>query len=177
MRPVKDFPYQMMYKTTVDGWDQWRTTHARWRRTTVDGWDRWRNPYQMAYETAVNGWDQWRTTHTIRGTKHCWCMRSMNDYPQQLMYKTTVYGWDRWRNPYQMVYETTVNGWDQWRNTLTRWFTHWQAHPFVYPSAVHLLWHRDDEQVRGVGAGGQGICMGVSFFPEVRFPSTYSPHN
>ena len=46
MRLMKDYPYQMMY------------------RTSVDGWGRWRNPYQMMYQTTVDKWDQRRTTHT-----------------------------------------------------------------------------------------------------------------
>ena len=51
MRPTKDYPYQLTYKTTVNEWG------------------RWANPYQKMDETTVDGWDQGRTTHTRLWTK------------------------------------------------------------------------------------------------------------
>ena len=131
MRPVKDYPYQMRYKTTVDGWERW-----------------W-NPRRMVYDTTVDGWNQTRTTHSRWNTKqllmgetgegihtrwctkqllmdetsaelhipdkeqnNCWWMRQMKPIPDGVRNNCW---WMRPMNdyPYQMKYKTTVDGWDR----------------------------------------------------------------
>ena len=80
MRPMKAYPYQMMYKTTVDelemmpettvdGRDQWTITHTRWSKKQQLMDETIRKPYQMKYEAIVDGWDQRTTTHARRWTK------------------------------------------------------------------------------------------------------------
>ena len=142
LRPVKDYRYQMMYKTTVDGWNQWRTTHTGWctKQPLVD-------------ETDEENHTRWCAKQLLRGESNevlpipdniqnnCWWMREMKKpiqddvrnnclwirrmiyYLYEMMFKITVDGWGRSKNPYQMTYEATVDGWDQWRTTHTRWWT------------------------------------------------------
>ena len=77
MIPMKDYPYQMMYKATVDGRDRRRMPFQMIHDTPVDGWDRWKNPYQMMHETTGDEWDQQMTTHTKYVQNNCWWTRHM----------------------------------------------------------------------------------------------------
>ena len=45
-----------MYKTNINGWNQWRTTYPyqTMYKTTVDGRDRWRNPCQMMHKLLMD---------------------------------------------------------------------------------------------------------------------------
>ena len=135
---------QMVYKTTVDGIYQWRTTHTRWcadqllMDETDDGiHTRWCRKQLLIDETNEElhipddaQKNCWWTRHNKESTKayvrnHCRWMRWLKYYAYQMMYKTTVDVRGSWRNPCQMkmMYETTVNGWGQWSNTRTRWRT------------------------------------------------------
>ena len=78
IRPIKDFPYQMMYKTTVDGQDRCRISFQM-HEATVNGRGKWKNPYQMMHETTVDGCCQWRTTNIGWSTNNCWWTRERNE--------------------------------------------------------------------------------------------------
>ena len=106
---------QMMNKTTVDGRNQWRTTHTRWCPDSDYGRDRWWHPYEMMHETTADRWDPWRTTRTEDEKKNYWWMRQnkasipddvrnnrwwirpTRDHAYQVMYNITVSGRDRSR--------------------------------------------------------------------------------
>ena len=45
MRLKKDYPYQLMNKTTADGLKRWWNLCHMMYETTVDGWDQWRSTH------------------------------------------------------------------------------------------------------------------------------------
>ena len=63
-----DYPYQMMYETTVDGPEQRRTDHTRWCTKQL-----------LMVETKKSIPDDARN--------NCWWMRPMKDFPYQIVYK------------------------------------------------------------------------------------------
>ena len=117
MRQTKNYPCQMMYEAAVDGCDQWRTTHSRWRTKQLlmdkrdeDIHTRWWAKQLLMCETneglpipddvQINCW--WPETSKESmpddSQKNCWWMRPMKGYQyQQMMYKITVDEWDQWR--------------------------------------------------------------------------------
>ena len=122
-KSMKDYPYQMMRKTTADGrgddgmHTRWCTKHLLVYETNeglpiVDGIQN--NSWWMREMKAFIPFD-------VRN--NCWWMGQMKDYPYQMVYKTTVGGREGLRNPYRMMYEITVDEWDQWMTTHTRWCT------------------------------------------------------
>ena len=135
MRPMKDNPYQMKYKTTDDGWDRWKNPYQMVYETTVDEWDRWSNPYQMMHKTTVDGWNQWGNTQTTWGTKHMlmdetgegihtrYCAKQvlMDETNEGIPIPHEVQNNCWWmttdeRVHTSMMYKTNVDGWDRQRN-------------------------------------------------------------
>ena len=55
-RPTKYYQYQLVYKTTANGWERWWNRYQMMYEATVDWWDQW---------------DQWRTTQTR------WCTKQL----------------------------------------------------------------------------------------------------
>ena len=94
-----------MCKTTVYGWDQWRTANTRWCTDQL-----------LMHETDDGIHTRWCTKQLLID-KTCEGLHIPEDVQKN-------YWWMRQnKDPYQMMYETTVDGWGQWRNTSTRWCT------------------------------------------------------
>ena len=113
-------PYQIMYETTADGWNQWRTAYTRWytKQLLMDDKDegihnRWCTKQLLMDEVNEilpipddiqnNCWWMREMKESIpdEARNNSWWMRRMKDYPCQMMYKTTVDGRCTWRNAYR----------------------------------------------------------------------------
>ena len=130
MRPMKNYPFQMVNKATGDGRET-SNIHTRWctKQLLMDEKDdgihtRWctkqlsmdENNEELpirdgAQSTKLMNEREEIIPDDVRN--NCWWMRPMKDCTYQMMYKTALDGWKRWINPYQMMYKTIVDEWDK----------------------------------------------------------------
>ena len=107
-----------MYETTVDGWDQWKTTHTSdvynncwWTREMNESirddvhnncWWVIQMNESIPDELQTNcSWTRQRRESILDDVRNnCWWTRLMKDYQYQTVYKITVCGWVRWGNLY-----------------------------------------------------------------------------
>ena len=108
-------------QTTVDGWYSWRNPCQLMYETTVDGSDQWRTYHTGWCTKQLLMYNTDKEIHTRWCTKQLLMYETIEGLPIPDHVQATVDEWENWRDPCQMMHETTVDGSDQGRTFHTRW--------------------------------------------------------